>query len=1111
MTRKHVGQALVELALILPLLIGMIIGIIDSALLVQGYLTANHAAREAARWAIAYQPPKGECLHHDASGNPIDEGWPYCPETTSPYPSEYPEYYEETDTSYYRRRAQLIKVKAIEATLGLRPDEVCNYTPANNYQPPHNEIDPCINNHRLESGMLGVQVWGLPAFDKDVMEDHPGLQGLPVRVRVVHNVPLFIFDMFWPHAYVRVTSEAEMINEGIQVGYGNQPPPTLPPAPPVDPPGTPFPTVPPAATATPGASPTPTPLPIYHVNLDFVEAHNLLPDEREHLMAAHVTDSNGQSVAGTLVMFRTNAGSFDYSGTGHTSVSEYSGADGHARTAIYANLPLTATIHAWLDYDGDLIIDADEPSDTATKIWTAQNAYLIVSNHHPDPLEWIAIDLMDHPAPNNPYSLWWCPLIGEPIAERLAYPVNVEAASWDTAAAVSGQVPAGALGTYRIESHMGDGGANPCGNDPVAYSADIEVAELPPDLRIIDLALAEGVVPVPGIPITINITIQNNSPVTVTGGPFDTDAYLDLNSAPSVQQLGQVKQWLSTLGPNASTTLTTTVTTYELGEHTLWAQVDTSNYIDEGDGGGELNNTAGPVTFYAMDCVFSAERSDDFDAGLKALWTEYDIRDSWDDEVNGSYIINGDGQLELTSMGSTLWSGSNAYFIYQSYPYNEPFDIRLRVHEEPNTADYAKVGLHLREGLSDDADHINNMMTHYHSPAAEQAARNGSRFPSSNNYTSNLPAWVRLVRDVGGTDYEAFYTPVLEPSPNDWISQGTRSYSDQMGYIGIANVSYNSNRYGTGVVDDFIFCTEAIDFGSIPTPEEQNPPPGLKNCTSLLEVQGFEGNPATVFDYWTAGPPNAFQRASYPPYRGSFCMRMHASNGVPPCSQNSYYPYLYQEITVPSEVYTITTLTVQGHYYIAKSELPCSIGGPDPDDVLNLGLQETNGTPIGNSQVITTGAGITGTWHNLTTELSNQINLPDYADQTIRIYWDASQDGDANGTYFFLDEVSAQICTEWPIPEPITGTASIGGLISTLNEYHVAVPTSNASVQAYQQGGAVHRTSTIQDGTYHFYNVAPGTYLIYAEIWQDGILHTSTTNVTVANNERNYSINMLLQ
>ena len=1111
MSRKSIGQALVELALILPLLIGMIIGIIDTALLVQGYLTVNHAAREAARWAIAYQPAQGECLHRDASGNPIDEGWPYCPEPPGTLPPEYPEYYEETDNDYYRRRTQLIKIEAVDATLGLRPKDVCKNTPANNYQPPHDELDPCITNHRLDSGMLGVQVWGLPAFEEGVLEDHPGLQGLPVRVRIVHNVPLFVFDFFWPNAYVRVTSEAEMINEGIQVGYGNQPPPTLPPAPPVDPPGTPFPTVPPVATATPGASPTPTPLPIYSVELDFVTAENLLPDEREHPIAAHVTDSNGQSVAGTRVMFRTNAGSFDYSGTGSTSVSEYSSGDGRARTAIYANYPLTATIEAWLDYDGDLVIDADEPSDIATKIWVAEDAYIIVSNHRPDPLEWLAIDLRDHPATDNPYSLWWCPLEGEAITERLAYPVDVDTSSWDTTAPVSGQVPAGALGTYRIESHQGDGGGNPCGNNPAAYSASIEVAELPPDLRITALAIAEGAVPAPGIPITINITIQNNSPVTVTGGPFDIDSYLDLNSAPSIQQLGQDKQWLSTLGPNASTTLTTTVTTYALGEHTLWAQVDTSNYIDEGDGGGELNNTAGPVTFFAMDCVFDAGRSDDFDAGLKPIWTDHEIRDSWDDEVYGSYSVNGDGQLEITSRGSTLWGGSNAYFIYQSYPYDQPFDIRLRIHEEPDSANYAKVGLHLREGLDDDADHINNTMTHYRDPAAEQAAYNGGRFPYSNNYTSDLPAWVRLVRGEGGQDYEAFYTSVLEPSPDDWISQGTRSYSDQMDYVGIVNASYDSNRSGTGIVDDFIFCTEAIDFDSISTPEEQDPPPGLKSCTSLLEIQGFEGNPATVFEYWTAGPPNGFQRASYPPYRGAFCMRLHASRGAPPCSEGKYQPYLYQEIQVPTEVYTISTLTVQGNYYIDKSDLPCSLEGPDGDDLLNLSLQESDGTPIGNSQEITNGSGITGTWHSMVTDLSSQINLPDYADETIRIHWDAIQDGDDNGTFFFLDEVSAQICTEWPIPDPITNTASIGGLISILNEYHVAIPTSNANVQAYRQGGEVHRTASIQDGSYHFYNVEPGDYLIYAQVWQDGILHTATTNVTVAANERNYSINMLLQ
>ena len=99
---RYRGQTLVEFALILPLLLAFMLGIIDFAFLVQGYLTVNHAAREAARFAIVYQPPQGECLNRDAGGGPVLEPWPNCP-------SDYSENPNESDANYYNRRVEIIK------------------------------------------------------------------------------------------------------------------------------------------------------------------------------------------------------------------------------------------------------------------------------------------------------------------------------------------------------------------------------------------------------------------------------------------------------------------------------------------------------------------------------------------------------------------------------------------------------------------------------------------------------------------------------------------------------------------------------------------------------------------------------------------------------------------------------------------------------------------------------------------------------------------------------------------------------------------------------------------------------------------------------------------
>ncbi|MGC9358368.1 MAG: TadE/TadG family type IV pilus assembly protein, partial [Anaerolineae bacterium] len=408
MDPRSKGQSMVEFALIFPLLLLVLLSLIDGALLMQGYLAVNHAAREAARFAIAYQPNQGECLDNDGDGVGTDEPWPYCP---NPGYGEDP---YESDADYQSRRVRLIKMRASEEARGLRMSTLCTDVPSTT----------CIDNHTTEEGMFGVQVWGLPSFEDPAQEDHPGLRGLTVRVRVVHNVPLTVFAPLLPNDYVRVGASAEMINEGVQVGYGNLAPPTIG-APTIDPDTTPQNTVTPVDTPTTGPSPTPTPLPVYNIDLDFETATNLLPEEREHNFGARVTNPQGQNIGGAQVTFRTDEGSFVYSGTGAQVQTLSTSADGWARLSVYANEPTTAHIEAWLDYDGDLIIDDDEPSDTATKIWEATGPYLVVTNHEPEPAEVIGVHVMDHPPSGNSHSLLWCPaaVTSTQISAQVAYPV----------------------------------------------------------------------------------------------------------------------------------------------------------------------------------------------------------------------------------------------------------------------------------------------------------------------------------------------------------------------------------------------------------------------------------------------------------------------------------------------------------------------------------------------------------------------------------------------------------------------------------------------------------------------------------------------------------------
>ncbi|MBN1873033.1 MAG: pilus assembly protein [Anaerolineae bacterium] len=1092
------GQSLVEFALILPVLLGVILGLIDGAFIMQGYLSANHAAREATRFAITYQPVQGECYDYDEDGVTGNDPYPWCPSSSA-----------EGDDEYFSRRVQMIKLIANDAALGLRRQVFC-------------DTSSCIQSNYAVPGMFGVSVWGFPSFEESEREDHPGIPGLPVRVQVVYNVPLVVFAPLLPNPYIRVSGATEMLNEGVVVGYGNLAPPTFRPLPTSIPP-TSNPLTPgytPGTTPTTGPTPTPTPYPDYNVLLQFLPSHtdevtNLLPDDRSHAVGAFVTSPGGQPVAGAQVTFRTDVGSFEYSGTGDKLVTVSTSGDGWARTTIYANEPgLEATIRSWVDFNLNLNPDDTEPADTIVKTWaleTPNSPYLIVSDHNPEPQAWIAVDVMNHDPAGNSHSLWWCPnaVTSTQVIQQLAFPVDVDTNGDMPDIAL--QVPMAVSGDYRIESHAGTGGSDGCADDAslIAYSSNIHIKEVPPDLIITALQVVTPLEErLTGKELTLTVEIQNVGPVEAAGGPFDIDLYLNLEDPPTQMQMGLEKQWLATLAPFETTVVTFVILPEAFGENTAWAQVDTTNYIMEGEEGEEDNNTFGPVEFLVECGVFDEARSDDFDGGLGGIWTQQEVGSG----VNSEILTSG-GQVTLRSEGTSLFSGNNNFFfVYQEY--NGDFDARLQVIDEPDTNEYAKVGLMIRESVNTNAPYIMNVLSHYRSPAAEQMVYRDSpgatayRISGSNNYQRNLPSWVRLVRKDNTYDY--YYAYGDDPEIDDWVLVNSHTASRELGMIGIANASYNSSSQGDGVVDNFRICTaESNDLGA----GDVNPP-GLVECTELVSVPGFEGNPATVFQFWKAGEEAAaFSRTSEQFYQGSFSMRLSPSLYAYPCdeAQSNLHPYLYQEVEIPTEIYEHTYLLVDGHYFAAGSKMACSYGEQDADDELTLELQGLDGSSMMTPQLLANGALPTGIWHTLPVTLSDTIDLEAYAGQQVRLYWNATHDGDYYGTYFYMDNISAQVCTIWPVPDPEPGTASLGGQVTVIGEFNIPISMPGASVLAYAQGGDIYQTRAIQDGTYHFYNIPPGNYTVYAEAWVDTELRTARTTISVAADERNYNVNLLLQ
>jgi hypothetical protein len=291
--------------------------------------------------------------------------------------------------------------------------------------------------------------------------------------------------------------------------------------------------------------------------------------------------------------------------------------------------------------------------------------------------------------------------------------------------------------------------------------------------------------------------------------------------------------------------------------------------------------------------------------------------------------------------------------------------------------------------------------------------------------------------------------------------------------------------------------------------------PGSVQCEELLYVPGFEGNPETVFEYWNTGRGGTYDRGSEAFYRGSFSMRQHASLGVAPCSDaNSYLdPYLYQTVSIPTEVYSISTLAVTGHYLVEGSDLPCSFpNSPDPDDKLLFNFKELDGTTVYTGTVLTGGT-ISHTWHTEVVSPSDSVDLSAYKEGDVILQWRGIHDGDFDGTFFYLDELSAQLCTAWPIPEHISGMATIGGRATTRSISGKTVAVVGADIWAYQRGGGQsYHTRTLQDGSFSFYNVVPGEYVIYAEgLWGGEGIRYATVSLQVAADEVRDDLTLFLE
>jgi hypothetical protein len=320
--------------------------------------------------------------------------------------------------------------------------------------------------------------------------------------------------------------------------------------------------------------------------------------------------------------------------------------------------------------------------------------------------------------------------------------------------------------------------------------------------------------------------------------------------------------------------------------------------------------------------------------------------------------------------------------------------------------------------------------------------------------------------------------------------------------VGMGVSSYTSGVLDDSNFDDFVLCpSDGGDIAPPASPPEEKPP-GLKECTQVIELGDFEG---TITPPWERNSPDT-RRASNETRSGNFSLNLRASKGIPPV-YSKLNPWAYQTVSVPGEILPTTTGTLSFWQFVEPDP---EDDPPDADDQLLLAVRDSDGITQTSGIPLAQGNTDTPEFQQKVISVEEYIDIESFAEQDIQIEFYAEHDGVDSGTYFYIDDVRLDICTVQPIPDPVPGTASIGGVVEVLL---AGTPTKmpGIKVQAFAPGGELLRSQSIHNSTYHFYNIPPGTYVIYAEVWVGGHLYTATTEAEVSADERNYSVNLLLE
>jgi hypothetical protein len=1017
--RQSRGQFLAEFAIVTVFLLPLLIFILEAAFLLQAYLAIQHAAREAARYAVTYQPPRGfgeSQVQELLKGKKLD-----------------PEYPGETLEEWYERRTSLIKFRAVEQTMGIRLPEP-GFDPAryDEYRPDRKRFWDVrwsrfgedfgrLPPESDEAPFLGVFVEGKPSETEEFEHGHPGGPGLPVRIRVAYRwSPMEpIVQALYPNGLI-IWGQAEMVNEGIQWMKSTATPSPPPPSPTGQVP-TSTPISSPTPTHTPTSTPTPTPTPTWTLTPIATPTPSdpyivLLPDKERWT---------------------------------ETSLPR-------GRVELHNHLPDKSYEVTWRDNCG-------RKTDLGLSLTTEKGS---------------ASGTMPAPSSVSPGFRYLCPPI------------------------VQGKTYTGSLETTLASTDVG-----------------VYVPIRPPDLTIDRIEVPETISV--GEAVTVGIVISNAG-LGVVSDTFDVDIYVNPSRTPVLKgQAGQgtkggssPKQWVTeVLTQGLGTVLNYVIVLPSPGDYDIWAQVDTSDLIEESN---EENNILGPVEI----SLFCSDQCDDFDGG--AIDPKWGLTALGARGGNASSSVTENEYLRLEGTGHEVVSADDGKsFMLNQGAHGGNFEMTVQVMNSPGGAG-ARAGLIVRDSATTGALYVAIAVTQRGGPGVEVLVREqANALPRSpctrapippylldGNQSNGEGIYLRIVRE-GQT-----FTMASSVDGSSWHTESCMQYTfsgqtmADPALPGIWLAPNDAVAARGAEYDRFRLCP----IGTSGPPPVRPQPPLLRECGNLLRNSEFEPGgalaPWVVGDTSLAVQGSADYSASPSGERNEGHSMLVKMDGT--CPGQTCTPWAMQEFIVPDFVSTTQPITVELQATLFSLVPPPSPGAEGrTQDKLWLVLQDGSGQDLTRPVVVAHGGEPEReTFRPFGTDVAGlftNTSVEDHAGQTLQFRLDGRNSDGRGASHFHLDQIRLDVCTTAPPPDPEPDKVyRLGGRLLVVLDGR---PTrmSGIDVWATQLPDGqtppdelgVWTTRSIQDSTYNFFNLDPGIYRIYAEVWVSGNLYSAATTIEV--------------